>query len=110
MEEKTSFWESTNARWVITAIFYIVVFGGITLCEAFMPKGMEILVIIPIGIFTFFGWKALNKIQPSMFLWMSWFGWFTYFFIKFVLSVLVGLFVAPWQLGKIVTNHMQQRG
>lgn len=38
-----------------------------------------------------YGWHFLNKITPSMFLWMSWFGWVVYFLLKFFLSVFVGL-------------------
>lgn len=112
MEEKKTFWKSSSARWVITAILYIVVFGGALFCDAFLstylPDGFELLVIIPGAVFAYFGWKALNRIQPSMFLWMSWTGWFIYVFVKFFLSLLIGMFVTPWVLGRNIANYIQQ--
>lgn len=37
-----------------------------------------------------FGWRALSRIQPRMFLFMSFFGWMMYYYLKFVLSYFVG--------------------
>lgn len=63
---KKTFWKSSSARWVITAILYIVVFKGILFCDAFLsaylPDGFELLIIIPGAVFAYFGWKALNRI------------------------------------------------
>ena len=55
----------------------------------------------------FFGWKALNKIQPSVFLIMPIAGWALYFLIKGLLSVIVGAFVMPFVLSKWITDLIQ---
>ena len=52
----------------------------------------------------FFGWRALNRIQPSMFLWMNFTGWMIYFVVKVILAIAVGLFVAPYQIAKAISN------
>lgn len=38
-----------------------------------------------------YGWSLLNKITPSMFLWLSWVGWLIYILIKLILSYVVGI-------------------
>lgn len=84
---------------VVTFILYVIVFGtvaaGASNDNLYLTWGV-ILVC------AFFGWKALNKIQPSMFLWMSWTGWLFYFFIKFLLSTMVGVFIAPYKIGQYI--------
>ena len=45
-----------------------------------------------------YGWSALNKITPAMFLWMSWVGWLIYFSIKLVVSYFIGLVALPIKL------------
>lgn len=45
-----------------------------------------------------FGWSALNKITPNIFLFMSWFGWICYFVIKLFLAALIGIFVCPFKV------------
>ncbi|PRR82089.1 hypothetical protein [Clostridium vincentii] len=48
------------------------------------------------------GWSFLNKITPSIFLFMSWFGWAMYFFVKLFLSMLIGMFITPYKIYKVV--------
>lgn len=45
-----------------------------------------------------YGWSALNKITPAMFLWMSWVGWLIYFAIKLIVSYFIGIFALPYKL------------
>ena len=45
-----------------------------------------------------YGWSALNKITPAMFLWMSWVGWLIYFAIKLIISYFIGLVALPIKL------------
>ena len=45
-----------------------------------------------------YGWSALNRITPAMFLWMSWVGWLIYFAIKLVVSYFIGLVALPIKL------------
>ncbi|MFC7373082.1 hypothetical protein ACFQPF_15690 [Fictibacillus iocasae] len=48
------------------------------------------------------GWSALNKITPNIFLFMPLMGWVIYFLIKLGLSMVIGVFVLPFQVMKIV--------
>lgn len=51
------------------------------------------------------GWRALTKIQPSMFLFLPLIGWVIYFFVKFILSIFVGLFMFPVTLYRYWKNN-----
>jgi putative membrane protein len=42
-----------------------------------------------------YGWKALNAITPDIFLQLPMIGWFVFYFIKTVLSLIIGVFIAP---------------
>lgn len=99
MEKKSSlkaFFATKTGRIVLTVLCAVVIWG----CIALLASNAGPLTIIPLAICTYFGWNVLNRIQPSMFLWMSWIGWIFYFVIKFVLAVAIGAFVAPIVLGK----------
>lgn len=48
------------------------------------------------------GWSFLNKITPSIFLFMPLGGWLIYFVIKLVLSLLIGLIVMPFKIYQII--------
>ena len=48
------------------------------------------------------GWSALNRITPNIFLIMPIIGWVIYFIIKFALSMCIGIFVLPYQIFKII--------
>lgn len=50
------------------------------------------------------GWSVLNKITPDIFLCMSFVGWIIYFVIKILISMLIGMFVTPYKIYKIVTG------
>lgn len=45
-----------------------------------------------------FGWSALNKITPEIFLFLPLIGWVFYFIIKMFLSVFIGIFACPYKL------------
>ena len=51
-----------------------------------------------------YGWAILNRITPSMFLWMSWVGWLIYFGIKLVLAYFIGLIALPIKLFLWITE------
>ncbi len=57
--------------------------------------------------FAYFGWKALNRITPDMFLFLSFTGWIVYFLIKFFLSIAIGVFVAPFVIAKKISEAVQ---
>ena len=69
--------------------------------------GAEAPLIVML-VFAIFGWRALNKIQPVMFLWMSWPGWVLYFLIKFILSYIVGIFLGPIQIGNALAKLISE--
>lgn len=50
------------------------------------------------------GWAALNRITPRIFLFLPIVGWVIYFFIKVALSVAIGVFVFPFQIAKYVRH------
>lgn len=64
------------------AISVVLMIIGIVFIKS--PAGI-LLAGIP------YGWSLLNKITPSMFLWLTWVGWIVYFIIKLVLAYIVGI-------------------
>ena len=87
---------------LITALLYVAIWGiAYTL---WMTAGNTSVIVI--AICAFFGWRALSRIQPAMFLWMSWTGWFVYIFVKFFLSAVIGLFVTPWVISKWISKKV----
>ena len=87
---------------VIYAVFLLLITLFVNIFNG-SPYVMPIAAII----FVFFGWKALNKITPDIFLFMPIVGWLIYFFVKLLLSVLVGFFVAPFVISRKITNAIQ---
>ncbi len=86
------------------AILYLVIWG---IMLALISTNATIIAFVYLGVFSFFGWKALNKITPEMFVWMPLKGWLIYFVIKFILSFFIGMFVAPFQIAKMITIAIQ---
>ena len=64
------------------AISVILMIVGIVFIKS--PAG-ALLAGIP------YGWSILNRITPSMFLWLTWVGWLIYFFIKLLLAYTIGI-------------------
>ncbi len=62
--------------------------------ENIVSKGM----LFYVGASLVSGWKTLNRITPSVFLFLPIIGWLFYFIIKFLLSIVVGLFMFPIRL------------
>ncbi len=48
------------------------------------------------------GWSALDKITPNVFLILPLIGWVIYFVCKLLISLFVGMFVAPYKIYQIV--------
>lgn len=57
-----------------------------------------------------YGWALLNRVQPSMFLWLSWVGWLVYFFIKLLIAYLVGVVALPIKIVKWITELRRMNG
>ena len=85
-------------------ILYAVIWG---IMVALTATDSTVLAFIYIALFTYFGWQALNKITPQMFVWMPLKGWVIYYVVKFILSIIVGMFVAPFQIAKKISAAVQ---
>ncbi len=90
----------------IGKITIMILFATFVLSLIMIGIKSDFMIILAITLLlcAFFGWKALNKITPQIFLFMSIGGWAIYFLIKSLLSVLIGAFVAPFQISKMITN------
>ena len=98
------FLASTAGKVCMTIVFSLIIYGII---YAASVAGSSEVALVTAAICAFFGWRALNRITPDMFLFLSCTGWIVYFFIKLCLSVAIGTFVAPYQLGKLISNAIQ---
>lgn len=85
----------------MTAVFAVVIYGALV---AVTSTDQEFLALVIGVICGYFGWSALTRIQPSMFIWMSFVGWIVYFLIKGILSIFIGVFIAPFVLGKKISD------
>ena len=90
----------------IGKITIMILFATIVLSLILIGVKSDSMVILAITLLlcAFFGWKALDKITPNIFLFMSIGGWAVYFLTKALLSIFIGVFVAPFQVSKMITN------
>lgn len=93
------FFKTQNGRRVITGICCLILWG---ITGAIWTSNSNAAIVVML-LCAVFGWQALTRIQPAMFVWMPIFGWFVYFFVKFLLAALIGFFVAPYMLGKQIS-------
>lgn len=112
MEEKKSFKDficSPLGKGALIAVLYVVILGLFVLLitTTYESSSGAPAAIMALG-FGFFGWKSLNKIRPSMFLIMPIVGWLFYFAIKGMISVMIGMFIAPFVISKKVTEMIQR--
>ncbi len=56
------------------------------------------------------GWSFLNKITPSIFLFLPLIGWVIYFFIKGILSFFIGFIALPIKLYQIFRDSKRLKG
>lgn len=90
MEHKTNFFKTTAGQVVIITICYAV-----TLSIVLLPATLGAVIAL---MCVYFGWKALDRIQPVYFLWLPIIGWIIYFIVKVIISYMIGLFVAPFKI------------
>jgi len=95
-----SFFASSLGRLTVMIISGIIIYGLIVVG---LSASTPVFLVTMIGC-GYFGWKALSRITPSIFLIMPLMGWFIYFFIKGMLSVVIGAFIAPYQIGKMISS------
>ena len=104
---------SPFGRILMIAILYVIIFLILSIPGQFtyLMGGNEALDYFLWGwafFLAIFGWKALTKIQPTMFLFLSWVGWIFYFLVKGLLSMICGYFVAPFIIAKWIVNLIQK--
>ena len=106
-----AFLGTRTGRIVLTIVLYIVFLAlfiavlGIT--ANMQDEGTSMLVfLLSCVALGYFGWQALSRIQPRVFLILPLVGWFTYFWFKGILSVIIGWFVAPYQIAKMIVNKL----
>ncbi len=117
MEEKKSLKEflcTSGGFAVLVIVSYVVCFGLMAIIGGCASTTTDtstlwgIISLIIVAVWTVFGWKSLSVIQPNIFLIMPLIGWVIYFIIKGFLSVIVGIFVAPYYIAKSIKNHLQK--
>lgn len=101
MDGFLDFLASKTGKTVMTVVLIILIFGLLLLA---INSNMQTLTGIAFLVCAIFGWKALNRITPNIFLVMSFAGWAIYFLIKGLLSIFIGVFVAPFQIAKMISN------
>lgn len=87
--------------------FYGIIFG-LTMLLTNIFSNSEIVGVVMAVFFGYFGWQALTRITPSIFLVMPIGGWLLYFLIKGVLSFLIGIFVAPFVISKKIVAAIEK--
>jgi len=104
MENFKKFLASTLGKVVVTLVSAVLIFGLLLLCTTFDSEYLALIIAVLCG---YFGWKALSFITPNFFLIMPIGAWAIYYLVKGVLSVFVGVFVAPFQIGLMISRAVQ---
>lgn len=97
---KENFFATNTGRYIIIGICCLIIWGITYTLWVNAPDVSGVVILIC----AFFGWRALNRIQPAMFIWLPWGGWVVYIVVKLILSAIIGLFVAPFVLGNMIGN------
>ena len=87
-------------------LFYALIFGLFTMLITLFENS-TVVVLIFVVVFAYFGWKALNKINLNVILIMPVGKWVVYYAVKGILSLVIGVFVAPFVLAKKIANEIQ---
>lgn len=113
MEEKKTtldfkkFLVSPAGKFVMIAVMYFVIMGLIYLTLVVFENVSFVAVIMAIFL-AYFGWQALSKITPNIFLIMPVGGWIAYYVIKGLLSFFLGVFVAPFVISKKIVKKVEK--
>ncbi len=101
MKDKSQFFKTGAGRKVIILICYAI----IIFLAWLIPEIVGTLLCLP-GVY--FGWKALDRIQPIYFIWLPIMGWFIYIIVKLMISCLVGILViVPYKIGNKIFEMIQ---
>lgn len=89
--------QATKRKMILSIILSIFLFiVGATSFSGTLGVGSIATGFIFLGIP--YGWSFLNRITPSIFIWLPWLGWIIYFLFKVIASAMIGLFVFPIKL------------
>ena len=108
MEEKRgfkSFLCSPLGKVCMIVVMYAIILSIIMMC---INSNSQTIMGVIFVICAIFGWKTLNRITPDIFLIMPIGGWIVYLLIKAFLSIMVGVFVAPFVIAKAIANVVQE--
>jgi hypothetical protein len=90
--------------WMVGAVIVGIIFSikvpGFKAMFLRQPLSAIVFFYLLVSIVT--GWRQLNKLTSSYFLFLPLIGWLIYFFVKFYASAFVGLFVTPVRIYKNV--------
>lgn len=108
-----NFFLSKTGKIVMIAVMYFVMFFVVLNVGNFMIKSDSAFgTIMTFAFYIFcgyFGWQALARITPNIFLFLPVVGWIIYFVIKGILSVMIGVFVTPYVISKKITGVIQRK-
>lgn len=90
---------------VLTVVFAVIIWG---ILGALLQTSSNFILAITLIACGYFGWKSLNKITPDIFLIMPVVGWLFYFSIKGLLSIIIGAIIAPYWIGKTISNKIME--
>ena len=96
---------SGTGKIAMIAVLCLVIWG---IAIALIGTGSTIFMLIFSVLFIYFGWQALYKITPNVFIIMPIVGWIFYYLIKGILSLFIGVIVAPFQISKKITAKIQE--
>ncbi len=108
MEEKRGFKNflcSPLGKVCMILVMYAIILSIVMLC---INSNSQSVITVVFVICAIFGWKALNRITPDIFLIMPVGGWIVYLLIKAFLSILVGIFVTPFVIAKAIATAVQE--
>lgn len=111
MNEKKDFKQflCSSAGKVGMIIFFYAAIWGIFLLWVGVMEDMRWLAFAYLGLYAYFGWKALDRITPNIFLIMPIIGWVIYILVKGALAFIVGMFIAPFKFAKKITEMIQKK-
>lgn len=99
--------EEATANLVLTIILSVAfaILGGIELSSSgdLSIIGIYVFAGIP------WGWKALNRITPNIFLFMPLIGWIIYFVAKLLLSMAVGIVAMPIKIFMAIRDYSNSK-
>lgn len=99
------FLASVGGRILLTVIFAGILWG---ILFAMLETDNTVILAIALLGCSYFGWRALARITPDVFLWMPIASWLIYFLVKGLLSVFIGAFIAPFWIGKTISAKVMQ--